>query len=329
MARKDKARYEMEKSMYTGPWKVPAKKRSQKDPNAPKRPMSAFLSFSNSKRSYVKEKYPNVGNAEISRILAQMWKDATPEERKDHVDKEFKLRQEYKTAIAEWRRNSEMEIQTARKEREDQAMKAVLEGKPLGGVQEQQAPPHHEPHFQEDSENRARQQEGDLHRMHYGHHIDSQYHHQGVAAIPPSAQAASHSPYYLPPQSHHHSYYSQQHAHHPYPSYYNEHNGSYMDYYPGVYPAAGVGAIESSATTTSVAGYGGGTYYHDQTSASSMYPEHSYPQDHQYHQPGYGAPPHASHHASHHDVSSENLHHHDQSGYPDQRNSENHHHGTY
>jgi hypothetical protein len=40
LARKDKARYEMEKSMYTGPWKVPAMKRSQKDPNAPKRPMS-------------------------------------------------------------------------------------------------------------------------------------------------------------------------------------------------------------------------------------------------------------------------------------------------
>ena len=69
MARKDKARYEMEKSMYTGPWKVPAKKRSQKDPNAPKRPMSAFLSFSNSKRSYVKDKHPDIGNAEVSRNI--------------------------------------------------------------------------------------------------------------------------------------------------------------------------------------------------------------------------------------------------------------------
>ena len=130
MARKDKARYEMEKTMYTGPWKIPAKKRSQKDPNAPKRPMSAFLSFSNSKRSHVKNKHPTMGNAEVSRILAQMWKDAPDEERKEHIDKEFKLRQEYKVAIAKWRKSAETEMQAARKEREDQAMKAVLEGKP-------------------------------------------------------------------------------------------------------------------------------------------------------------------------------------------------------
>ena len=38
-ARKDKARYEVEKAMYKGPWKVPANKRTPKDPSAPKRPM--------------------------------------------------------------------------------------------------------------------------------------------------------------------------------------------------------------------------------------------------------------------------------------------------
>ena len=36
-ARKDKQRYEMEKSLYKGPWKVPANKRTPKDPTAPKR----------------------------------------------------------------------------------------------------------------------------------------------------------------------------------------------------------------------------------------------------------------------------------------------------
>jgi len=145
-ARKDKARYEMEKSMYTGPWKIPAKKRSQKDPNAPKRPMSAFLSFSNSKRSEVKKKNPDIGNAEVSRILAQMWKDAAQEERKDHIDKEFKLRQEYKVAIAEWRKTSETEMQAARKEREDEAMRAVLAGKRPAENQDRSAEHAHMPY---------------------------------------------------------------------------------------------------------------------------------------------------------------------------------------
>ena len=126
MARKDKARYEIEKTMYNGPWKIPVQKRSQKDPNAPKRPMSAFLSFSNSKRAKVKEENPHVGNAEISRILAKMWKEAPGEERKKHIDREYKLRQEYKTAIASWKKKCDEQIEATRKARENEALRTVL-----------------------------------------------------------------------------------------------------------------------------------------------------------------------------------------------------------
>ena len=73
MARRDKARFEMEKSRYTGPWKILAKKRSSKDPNAPKRPMSAFLSFSNSKRAQVKRENQDMGNTELSRLLGTLF----------------------------------------------------------------------------------------------------------------------------------------------------------------------------------------------------------------------------------------------------------------
>jgi len=129
MARQDKARYEMEKSMYTGPWKVPATKRVSKDPNAPKRPMSAFLSFSNSKRAHVKKENKDSKNADVSRLLAQLWKDADTEEKKIFIDEEFALRQQYKIAMTEWKRQSEEEMTTKRKERENEAMKAVREGK--------------------------------------------------------------------------------------------------------------------------------------------------------------------------------------------------------
>jgi len=124
-ASQDKARYEVEKTMYTGPWKVPAKKRAIKDPNAPKRPMSAFLSFSHAKRAEVKEANPNLTNAEISRVLAQLWKDAAENDKKTHIDQEFSLRQEYKSAIAVWRENSEREMFQQRKVREDMALRTV------------------------------------------------------------------------------------------------------------------------------------------------------------------------------------------------------------
>mmetsp|Transcript_11100 Transcript_11100/g.32120 ORF Transcript_11100/g.32120 Transcript_11100/m.32120 type:complete len:413 (-) Transcript_11100:360-1598(-) len=139
MARQDKARYEMEKSMYTGPWKVPATKRVSKDPKAPKRPMSAFLSFSNSKRSEVKGRHKDAKNAEVSRILAQMWRDADAEEKKAFIDEEYTLRQQYKVAMTEWKRQCEEEIKTKREERENEAMKAVREGKLPVRNEEQQS----------------------------------------------------------------------------------------------------------------------------------------------------------------------------------------------
>lgn len=125
MARKDKMRYEVEKSMYTGPWKVPAKKLSQKDPSAPKRPMSAFLAFSHSKRAAVKAENATMNNAEISRVLAQMWKDAKEEEKKEFIDAEYELRQKYLSEIAVWREKTETELSEQRKQREEIALQTV------------------------------------------------------------------------------------------------------------------------------------------------------------------------------------------------------------
>jgi HMG (high mobility group) box len=129
MGRKDKARYEMEKAMYNGPWKVPMTTKREKDPTRPKRPMSAFLSYSNRKRAEVKEKNKNSKTADVSRILAQMWKEARPEEKKEFIDEEYSLRQDYKAAMAEWKGRTEKEFARQREERESEAMKLVLEGK--------------------------------------------------------------------------------------------------------------------------------------------------------------------------------------------------------
>jgi hypothetical protein len=127
-AQRDKARYEIERSMYAGPWKVPAdKKRAVKDPNAPKRPMSAFLAFSHTKRSEVRQSNPKVSNTEICRILSQHWKDAPFEVKKLHVDQEFELRQEYKAAIAVWREEAERQKKRERQDREDIALRAVAD----------------------------------------------------------------------------------------------------------------------------------------------------------------------------------------------------------
>lgn len=104
-ARIDKQRFELEKAMYRGPWKVEATagRKAPKDPNAPKKPVSAFLAFSNSKRGWVTGRNPGATNAQVSKILSTMWKAAPPEVKQTYIDREAKLREKYKRDIAKWR----------------------------------------------------------------------------------------------------------------------------------------------------------------------------------------------------------------------------------
>jgi len=102
-AREDKERYEMERVVYAGPWKVPANRRTPKDPSAPKRPMSAFLAYSNKLRASLKKENPKATNAELSKMLSNMWKEAPMDIKKKHIDEEAKLREKYKEEMAQWR----------------------------------------------------------------------------------------------------------------------------------------------------------------------------------------------------------------------------------
>lgn len=124
-AQKDKARYEVEKAMYKGPWKIPANKRAPKDPSAPKRPMSAFLSYSNKLRASLKKQNPNATNADLSKMLSITWKQLSDEERKKFMDEEAELRAKYKVEMAEWRQKHAEEKRAERMEREALALKTA------------------------------------------------------------------------------------------------------------------------------------------------------------------------------------------------------------
>jgi len=105
MARADKARYEEEKANYSGTWRV-ATTLHPKHPDAPKKPMSAFLAFSNGKRKQVKEANPGLNSAGLSRTLADMWKNAPKDERQK--------RQEYKEAMNQWREVEDKKLEQER-----------------------------------------------------------------------------------------------------------------------------------------------------------------------------------------------------------------------
>jgi len=79
MADKDKLRYDTEMQSYIPPKgeKVRGKKRKQiKDPNAPKRSLSAFFWFCNDERGKVKAVNPEYGVGDVAKELGKKWSDA-------------------------------------------------------------------------------------------------------------------------------------------------------------------------------------------------------------------------------------------------------------
>lgn len=101
-ARNDKVRYVREKAEYKGPWNIP-KRRAKKHPLAPKRPMSAFLKYSQKRRTRVKQENPDMSNTDVSRLLGEMWRNASAADRAPYVEEEERERAQYKEDIAMWR----------------------------------------------------------------------------------------------------------------------------------------------------------------------------------------------------------------------------------
>ena len=110
MAELDKARYFTEMASYDGPMQV-LNKRAKKPEDAPKRAMSAFLSFSQTMRPEVRLKYPDLKNMELSSLLAQMWKDASEEVKRPHTERESKEREKYHEEMAKWKEDESVRLE--------------------------------------------------------------------------------------------------------------------------------------------------------------------------------------------------------------------------
>lgn len=88
-------RYVREKKTSNSAQVLP-KKRAKKHPSAPRRPMSAFLKFSQTWRKRVKKDNPDIENTDVSRLLGEMWRNATEEAKRPYREQEEKERALYK-----------------------------------------------------------------------------------------------------------------------------------------------------------------------------------------------------------------------------------------
>jgi predicted RNase H-like nuclease len=81
----DKERYQREMEHYEPPSdeeEAPSKKRRKKDPNAPKRNMSAYFIYSQEIRSTVRVENPEAGFGMIAKIISKQFKALDEDERK-------------------------------------------------------------------------------------------------------------------------------------------------------------------------------------------------------------------------------------------------------
>ena len=108
MANIDRERYEREKVAYKGPWKVPI----VKHPNPPKKPMSVYLAFSNTRRKAIAKENPALTNAEISALLSKLWKECPVDLKQSYRDREALERKAFKQQMAEWERASVKDVVT-------------------------------------------------------------------------------------------------------------------------------------------------------------------------------------------------------------------------
>merc|ERR1719153_1886805 len=101
MAKQDKVRYEKEMKSYV-PVKGQKGKRF-KDPNAPKRPPSAFFLFCADFRAKIKSEFPGLSIGDTAKKLGAMWNNLTPDAKQPYEKKASKLKEKYDKDIIAYR----------------------------------------------------------------------------------------------------------------------------------------------------------------------------------------------------------------------------------
>lgn len=69
------------------------------DANAPKKPRTAYLLFSEENRKSMVEKHPNANAIEIVKMLAAHWTAMSESEKQPYVQKQEAARTEYEMAL--------------------------------------------------------------------------------------------------------------------------------------------------------------------------------------------------------------------------------------
>ncbi|CAF0808530.1 unnamed protein product [Brachionus calyciflorus] len=103
MAERDKQRYDREMSTYTPQGGEGSRKRKKKDPNAPKRSLSAFFLFCADERAGVKALHPSYSVGEVAKDLGEKWNKIAPEIKAKYEAKAAQEKQRYEKELENYK----------------------------------------------------------------------------------------------------------------------------------------------------------------------------------------------------------------------------------
>jgi len=104
MADKDKQRYDREMSSYVPAAGEGGRKKRKKDPNAPKRPLSAFFLYCADERAAIKAVHPTHSVGEVAKELGEKWNKVTPDVKAKYEAKAQLDKGRYEKAMAEYKK---------------------------------------------------------------------------------------------------------------------------------------------------------------------------------------------------------------------------------
>merc|ERR1712058_191726 len=78
------------------------KRRGKKDPNAPKRGLSAYMFFANEQRENVREENPGISFGQVGKVLGDRWKALSEKQREPYEKKAATDKKRYEDEKAKY-----------------------------------------------------------------------------------------------------------------------------------------------------------------------------------------------------------------------------------
>eukprot|EP00053_Salpingoeca_punica_P008914 m.79620 g.79620 ORF g.79620 m.79620 type:complete len:218 (+) comp14802_c0_seq2:2085-2738(+) len=104
LAEKDRLRYKREMLSYSPPEdEFGHKRKRKKDPNEPKKPMSAYLCYSQKRRPEMKLAEPHLRLGELAKRIGDEWAKMSNEEKQPYIERSDGLKRAYAQNMAAFR----------------------------------------------------------------------------------------------------------------------------------------------------------------------------------------------------------------------------------